>query len=111
MSELSKAEYNILSIVKDNPNISVSKLAHIRSEELSVTYCRLAPLKKQLMLEIGINDNDEQTFKITAEALAAISEYETTNNTVFWKKFEDRFWKLVPLIISIISLLKSYNII
>lgn len=111
MSELSKTEYNILSIVKSNPNISVSKLAHIRSEKVSVTYRRLEPLKKQLMLEIGINDNDEQTFKITSEALIAISEYETINNTVFWKNFEDRFWKLAPLVISIISLLKSYGII
>ena len=54
---------------------------------------------------------EQKTFSITTFGKSALSNYLTVQRDSSIKRWEERFWKFAPMIISIISLLKSYNVI
>ena len=112
MALLNKFEYNILETIRKHPNLNSEEISKRCKEPYQIIENRMSPLKRKLYIEIGYNENlCKETYKISTEGLQALADYKADKNSSFWEKFEDRFWKFAPLVISIISLLKSYNII
>lgn len=111
MYSINKKEYDLLCIIRKNPGISTSMLSAKTSKHADIIHDYLHLLKSNWLLEIGINEANEQSYIITPLGLQALLDYKEISRNTFLAKLEDRFWKFAPLIISIFSLLKSYNFI
>lgn len=108
---LTKQEYKILIVIKKRRKLSASDIAKIVKEDANIICNRLLPIKKNRLVEIDLNDDYEEMYTLTNIGRQSISDYESKQKDNLLSKAEDRFWKFAPIAISIISLLKSYDII
>ncbi|WP_293724185.1 hypothetical protein [Phascolarctobacterium succinatutens] len=107
MHQLTKTEYELLSLVKNNPGINTCYMSRLRNEPNNVILGRMQPIVMALYVQIGFEPNAEN-YTLTAEGLQALLDYEINKRSNFWVIFEDRFWKTATLLISVVALIISF---
>lgn len=107
MHQLTKTEYKLLSIIKNNPGINTCYMSKLCKEPNCVILNRMQPIVMALYVQVGFEPNAEN-YTITTEGLQALLDYEINKRSSFWVIFEDRFWKTATLSISVAALIISF---
>ena len=111
---LSKKEYNLLSAVRKNPDISVEKLAKLFSMPNDFVVYHMENIEEKDYVRISYltngysNDIIGVLYNITPKGEEALETYAEIKKRNFWKSLENKLWKLVPILISMLSLYIAY---
>lgn len=114
MHLLSEKEYYLLSAVRKNPDISVEKLAKLFSMPNDFVVYHMENIEEKDYVRIAYLTNEQGSdiigvlYNITPKGEEALENYADIKKRNFWKSLESKLWKLVPILISLLSLYIAY---
>lgn len=113
MYRLTKKEYELLSEVSKVPNISAEKLAELFSIKPDSVVHYMDAMEEKDYVRITYEKLDDNIihrvlYYITPKGEEALENYADIKKRNFWKSLESKLWKLVPILISLLSLYIAY---